>query len=134
MDGYGLREDARPLIEGVYGEDAAVPEGLQARAFDAQGDANYYNEIYPIAINEYERVLEMDTTNLDVFFRLAGAFLGLMALDAKLVHDLLGNQLVLLFEPVNGALFLGKQAVAELVLIQSIQEVGLVLAVVCRPQ
>jgi len=38
------------------------------------GDANYFAKIYPLAINEYNRVIETDTTNLVVFFRLARAY------------------------------------------------------------
>ena len=41
------------------------------------GDANYFSEIYPLAINEYERALEMDTTNLDIYFRLARSYVAL---------------------------------------------------------
>jgi CRISPR-associated endonuclease/helicase Cas3 len=35
--GFRMPEDARSLIEGVYGGDAAIPEGLQSRTFAAQG-------------------------------------------------------------------------------------------------
>jgi len=38
------------------------------------GDANYYAQFYPLAISEYNRVIEMDTTFLDVYFRLARAY------------------------------------------------------------
>ncbi len=38
------------------------------------GDANYYAEFYPLAISEYNQVIEMDTTYLDVYFRLARAY------------------------------------------------------------
>jgi len=38
------------------------------------GDANYYSEFYPLAISEYNKVIEMDTTNLDIYFRLARAY------------------------------------------------------------
>jgi len=37
--GFRMPEDARTLIEGVYGPDAEIPEGLQVRSNDAQGDA-----------------------------------------------------------------------------------------------
>lgn len=39
------------------------------------GDANYFSKIYPLAINEYNQVLELDTSNLDVYFRLARAYM-----------------------------------------------------------
>lgn len=38
------------------------------------GDANFYAKFYPLAINEYNRVIELDTTHLDVYFRLARAY------------------------------------------------------------
>lgn len=38
------------------------------------GDANYFAKIYPLAINEYNQVIQMDTTFLDVYFRLARAY------------------------------------------------------------
>lgn len=38
------------------------------------GDANYFAEFYPLAISEYNRVIEMDTTFLNVYFRLARAY------------------------------------------------------------
>lgn len=38
------------------------------------GDANYYSDIYALAINEYNKVIEMDTTYLDVYFRLARCY------------------------------------------------------------
>jgi tetratricopeptide (TPR) repeat protein len=38
------------------------------------GDANYYAKIYPLAINEYNTTIAMDTSFLDVYFRLARAY------------------------------------------------------------
>jgi len=38
------------------------------------GDANYFAQFYPLAISEYNRVIELDTTFLDVYFRLARAY------------------------------------------------------------
>lgn len=38
------------------------------------GDANYFSKIYPLAISEYNRTIELDTTFLDVYFRLARAY------------------------------------------------------------
>ncbi len=38
------------------------------------GDANYFSKVYPLAISEYNRTIEMDTTFLDVYFRLARAY------------------------------------------------------------
>lgn len=38
------------------------------------GDANYYAKIYPLAISEYNATIAMDTTFLDVYFRLARAY------------------------------------------------------------
>jgi tetratricopeptide (TPR) repeat protein len=38
------------------------------------GDANYYAKIYPLAISEYNQVIQMDTTFLDVYFRLSRAY------------------------------------------------------------
>lgn len=38
------------------------------------GDANYFSKIYPLAIQEYNQVIEIDTTFLDVYFRLARAY------------------------------------------------------------
>lgn len=37
--GFRMPEDARSLIEGVYGPDADIPEGLEARTWDAEGEA-----------------------------------------------------------------------------------------------
>jgi len=37
--GFRMPEDARDLIEGVYGEDAGLPAGLEGRSFAAQGEA-----------------------------------------------------------------------------------------------
>lgn len=37
--GFRMPEDARKLIEGVYGDEAEIPEGLQGRTFEAQGEA-----------------------------------------------------------------------------------------------
>jgi tetratricopeptide (TPR) repeat protein len=39
-----------------------------------KGDANYFNKFYPLAIQQYNQVIEMDTTYLDVYFRLARAY------------------------------------------------------------
>lgn len=38
------------------------------------GDANYYAKIYPLAIGEYNTTISMDTTFVDVYFRLARAY------------------------------------------------------------
>ncbi|MDD4051580.1 MAG: tetratricopeptide repeat protein [candidate division Zixibacteria bacterium] len=38
------------------------------------GDANFYAKIYPLAISEYNATIAMDTTFLDVYFRLARAY------------------------------------------------------------
>jgi CRISPR-associated endonuclease/helicase Cas3 len=35
--GFSMPEDARPLIETVYGSDAEIPDGLQARSNEAEG-------------------------------------------------------------------------------------------------
>lgn len=37
--GFRMPEDARDLIEGVYGDDAELPPGLEGRSFAAQGEA-----------------------------------------------------------------------------------------------
>lgn len=37
--GFRMPEDARGLIEGVYGEEAEIPEGLQRRSNEAEGEA-----------------------------------------------------------------------------------------------
>lgn len=53
----------------------AISIGPDEAEFHANlGDANYFAEIYPLAISEYTRVIEMDTTFLDVYFRLARAY------------------------------------------------------------
>ncbi len=41
------------------------------------GDANYYSKIYALAINEYNKVIEIDTTYLDVYFRLARCYVAM---------------------------------------------------------
>ncbi|MEZ5358563.1 MAG: tetratricopeptide repeat protein [Candidatus Zixiibacteriota bacterium] len=38
------------------------------------GDANYFSNIYALAINEYNKVIQLDTTYLDVYFRLARCY------------------------------------------------------------
>jgi len=53
----------------------AIQEGPDRAEYHANlGDANYYSQIYPLAISEYNKVIEMDTTNLDIYFRLARAY------------------------------------------------------------
>lgn len=53
----------------------AINVGPDRAEFHANlGDANYFAEFYPLAISEYNQVLAMDTTNLDVYFRLARAY------------------------------------------------------------
>ena len=37
--GFRMPDDARDMIEGVYGENAEPPEGLQGRTWEAQGEA-----------------------------------------------------------------------------------------------
>ncbi len=56
----------------------ASTEGPDRPEFHAHlGDANYFAQVYALAINEYEKVLEMDTTNLDIYFRLARAYVAM---------------------------------------------------------
>lgn len=53
----------------------AIQVGPDRAEFHANlGDANYYAKIYPLAISEYNQVITMDTANLDVYFRLARAY------------------------------------------------------------
>ncbi len=53
----------------------AIQVGPDQAEFHANlGDANYYAKIYPLAISEYNSVIGMDTTFLDVYFRLARAY------------------------------------------------------------
>ena len=53
----------------------AIQVGPDRAEFHANlGDANYYAKIYPLAISEYNSVIGMDTTFLDVYFRLARAY------------------------------------------------------------
>jgi len=53
----------------------AIQIGPDLPEFHANlGDANYYAKIYPLAISEYNQVIAMDTGNLDVYFRLARAY------------------------------------------------------------
>jgi hypothetical protein len=49
---------------------------------------------------------------------MAGLLFGLMALDAKLVHDLFGDQLPFFFEPINGILLLWEKGVANIAVTQ----------------
>lgn len=53
----------------------AIKIGPDLPEFHAHlGDANYFSGIYPLAIIEYEKVIEMDTSNLDIYFRLSRAY------------------------------------------------------------
>jgi tetratricopeptide (TPR) repeat protein len=54
----------------------AIQVGPDRAEFHANlGDANYYAKIYPLAVSEYNEVIKMDTTFLDVYFRLARAYM-----------------------------------------------------------
>jgi tetratricopeptide (TPR) repeat protein len=53
----------------------AITIGPDRAEFHANlGDANYFVQFYPLAISEYNAVIEMDTSFLDVYFRLARAY------------------------------------------------------------
>ena len=56
----------------------AIQEGPDRAEFHANlGDANYYSKIYALAINEYNEVIKMDTTFLDVYFRLSRCYVAM---------------------------------------------------------
>ncbi len=94
-DEEALFHNAKGLLllkqEDYIGADVEFRQALRLDSTNSNfrvnlGDANYFQQIYPLAINEYKQVIETDTTNLTVFFRLARAYMAMKnfneALDA----------------------------------------------------
>jgi len=54
---------------------ALIIEPDNARFHINLGDVNFANKVYPLAISEYEKALELDTASTDVYFRWAEACL-----------------------------------------------------------
>ncbi len=76
-NGMGLVQMAKGNLNDADKEirQALIADPDNARFHINLGDVNFANKVYPLAISEYEKALQLDTASTDVYFRWAEACL-----------------------------------------------------------